>query len=55
MITVTDNRDLEIKVSILVFNEMCSPIRRTLNNKIRKDTPIKFYEAMTHSSLKDKP
>jgi hypothetical protein len=28
------------------FNLMCSTIRRTLNNKKRKDAQIKFHKAM---------
>jgi hypothetical protein len=33
-ITVTSNRDLEIKINI--FNQMCCKIKRTLNNKTKK-------------------
>jgi hypothetical protein len=40
-ITVSNNRDLPIKTNR--FNEMCSTIRRTLNNKTRE---IHVYNAM---------
>jgi hypothetical protein len=47
-ITVTNHRDLEIKMSR--FNQLCSTVRRTLNNKTRKDTDIKFCKAMSECS-----
>jgi hypothetical protein len=43
-ITVSNDRDLEIKMNIV--NQMCSTIRRTLNNKTRKQTQITSYKAM---------
>jgi hypothetical protein len=39
-ITASNNTDLEIKMNR--FNQMCSTMRRTLNNKTRKETQIKF-------------
>jgi hypothetical protein len=43
-ITVTNSRDLEIKINR--FNQVCCAIRRTLINKSRKDTQVKFYKVM---------
>jgi hypothetical protein len=48
-IVVKNNRGLEIKMNR--FNQMYSTIRRTLNNKTRKDTQKKFYKAMALSTL----
>jgi hypothetical protein len=48
-ITVSNNRDFRIKMDR--FNQMCSTIRRTLNNKIRKETQIKFYKATAVPTL----
>jgi hypothetical protein len=47
-IIVTNNTDLEIKMNR--FNQICSTIR-TMNNKTRKETQIKFYKAMAISGL----
>jgi hypothetical protein len=41
-IAVKNNTDLEIKMNR--FNQMCSAIRVTLNNKIRKDIQIYFIK-----------
>jgi hypothetical protein len=42
-ITVTNNRDLEIKMNR--FNQICSPIR-ILNKKTGEATQVKFYRTM---------
>jgi hypothetical protein len=46
---VTNNRDLEKKINR--FNQLCSTIRRIQNNKTIKDIQIKFYTAMSLSTL----
>jgi hypothetical protein len=43
-IKVINNRDLEIKMNR--FNQTCSTVRRTPNNKARKDTQEKFCEVI---------
>jgi hypothetical protein len=48
-ITVSNSRDLEIKMNR--FNQMCSTIHRTLNIKARKERQIKFYKAVTVTTL----
>jgi TRAP-type mannitol/chloroaromatic compound transport system permease large subunit len=48
-ITVSNIRDLEIKRNR--FNQMCSLIRRILNNKTRKDTPMKFRKSIVVPTL----
>jgi hypothetical protein len=48
-ITVSNNRGLEMKVNRC--NQMFSIIQRTLNDKTRKETQIKFYEAMAVPTL----
>jgi hypothetical protein len=49
IIIATNNRDLKIKMNR--FNKICSTIKRTLNNKTRKDTQIKFDKAMAEPIL----
>jgi hypothetical protein len=48
-ITVSNNRDLEIKRNR--FNQICSTIRTTLNNKTRKETQFKVYKAVAVPTL----
>jgi hypothetical protein len=48
-IAVSNNTDLEIKMNR--FNQFCSTIRRTLNNKTRTETQIKFYKVMVVPTL----
>jgi hypothetical protein len=43
-ITITRNRDLEIKMN--TFNQISCTERRTLNNKIRKNTHTKLYKTI---------
>jgi hypothetical protein len=48
--TTTRNcRGLGIKMKGL--NQMCSTLRRTLNNETRKETQIMFHEAMAVPTL----
>jgi hypothetical protein len=48
-ITILNNRDLGINMNR--FNQMCSTTRRALNNKIRKETQIRFYQATAVPAL----
>jgi hypothetical protein len=41
---MTNNREIEIKLKR--FNQIYGIIRRTLNNKMRKDAQIKFYKPL---------
>jgi hypothetical protein len=48
-ITASSNRDLEVKM--IKFNLMCSAIRRTFNNKTRKELQINFHKVMATPTL----
>jgi hypothetical protein len=48
-ITVTKSRYLEIKMNRL--NEICKTVRRTLNDKPRKESQIKFCKAVAVPTL----
>jgi hypothetical protein len=48
-ITVTNSRDSEIKM--IRLNEVCNTVRRTLSDKKRKQTQIKFYNAVAVPTL----
>jgi hypothetical protein len=48
-IRVSNNRDLEIKMNR--FNQMCSTITGTLNNKSRRGRYMKLYKAMAGPAL----
>ena len=43
-ITYDEDKDIINKVN--TFQRICGTIRRTLKNKTRKETQIKFYEVM---------
>jgi hypothetical protein len=38
-------------MKVNIFNQMCCIMRRTLNNKTRNETQIKFYKAMAVLTL----
>jgi hypothetical protein len=44
-------QDDDTKEKISLFQRLCGTIRRTLYNKIRKDTQVKLYKIMAVSSL----
>jgi hypothetical protein len=48
-VTFLGETDTDVKIQ--KFQNMCGTIRQTLKGKTRKDTLIKFYQAMAVSTL----
>jgi hypothetical protein len=48
---VSYNYDADLRIKLNKFQYMCGTIKRTLTNKTRKDTQLKFYKVMVVPTL----
>jgi hypothetical protein len=48
---VSYNYDADLQIKLNKFQYMCGTIKRTLTNKTRKDTQLKFYKVMVVPTL----
>jgi hypothetical protein len=45
------NREMDINVKLLRFQQICGTIKRTLARKVRKETLLRFYKIMAIPTL----